>query len=383
MNWPLKDGGYADDEGELGKAYERGFEVDYEREIKDGPVDVGFDYFFGISASLDMPPYVYIRNRVPTEDAKVEKAFNRKGPAGEHFEAIDVLPDITEETVLHIAHRSKDARDGKPFFIYFPLNAPHTPILPTPEWEGKSGINKYADFTMQVDASVGKVLDALDAYGLTDNTLIIFTTDNGCSPAANIPELIAADHQPSHIYRGHKADIFEGGHRVPFLARWPGKINPGTSSDRLIGQYDFLATCAEIVATDVPEGAGEDSVSFLPALLGDDNGGSPRESIVSQSIRGSFAIRRGDWKLSLCPAGSGGWSEPRPGRQDLSGLPTLQLYDLAADPGEETNLQAEHPEIVKELTALMKKTINAHPNDIEEILLTKPLLAPQKPQSQR
>ncbi|MDF1812949.1 MAG: arylsulfatase, partial [Verrucomicrobiales bacterium] len=259
--WQLKDGSLANDEGNFSKQFAGGWNVDYSKPIKTGPCDVGFDHFFGISASLDMPPYVYIRDKVATEIATVEKAFHRKGPAGPNFEDIDVLPEITKETVNFITNHSGDS----PFFIYFPLNAPHTPISPTKEWQGKSGINKYADFTMQVDDTVGQVLKALDDKGIAENTLIVFTTDNGCSPQANIPELEAAGHDQNYIYRGHKADLFEGGHRVPFVARWPEKVKAGSVSNQTVGQFDLLATVAEITGGSYPETAGEDSVSFLPA----------------------------------------------------------------------------------------------------------------------
>ncbi|MCP5541873.1 MAG: sulfatase-like hydrolase/transferase [Akkermansiaceae bacterium] len=355
LDWPLKNGQVADDAGDFSKGYEDGWKVDYTAPIQHGPVDLGFDRFFGISASLDMPPYVFIRDRVPTEVATVEKAFFRKGPAGADFEAVDVLPAFAKEAVSIIADRAEAAKKGDPFFIYLPFNAPHTPIVPTPEWKGKSGINDYADFTMQVDASVGQVLAALDEHGLAGNTLLIFTTDNGCSPAANIPGLQAAGHEPSYIYRGHKADIFEGGHRVPFVVRWPGKIAPGSKSDQLIGQIDLMATCAEILGAKLPDTAGEDSVSFLPALLGQDTSGM-RTGIVSQSINGSFAIRDGVWKLCLCP-GSGGWSAPKPGKDDVSGLPEVQLYDLAADPGETKNLAPEHPDRIAAMKASLASLI--------------------------
>jgi len=352
-DWPLKNGGTADDQGNFSGGFRQGWAVDYAGEIRNGPNDLGFDYFFGISASLDMPPYVFVRNRLPTEMATVEKAFHRKGPAGENFEAVDVLPTITAETVKFI---NENANSEQPFFVYFPLNAPHTPIVPVGEWEGKSGINKYADFTMQVDWTVGQVLEALDKNGIADNTLVIFSTDNGCSPAANIPELEKAGHDQNYIYRGHKADIYEGGHRVPFLARWPARVEAGSTTDQLVGQLDFLATAAEIVGADVRPDGGEDSFSFLPVLLGEAN--EPiRQGIVSQSIGGQFAIRDGPWKLCLCP-GSGGWSEPRPGRVDLSEFPAIQLFDLAVDPGEENNLQAAHPDRVDSMKVMLRDIID-------------------------
>ena len=376
-DWPLKDGGTADDKGDFSSKFKAGWDVDYQAEIQNGPNDVGFDYFFGISASLDMPPYVFVRNRVPTEEATVEKAFHRKGPAGASFEAVDVLPTITRETVKFIHdNASMDA----PFFVYFPLNAPHTPIVPTGEWEGKSGINKYGDFTMQVDWTVGEVLKALDATGQADNTLVIFTTDNGCSPAAKINELEAAGHDQNYIFRGHKADIYEGGHRVPFVARWPDRVKAGSRSHQLVGQLDLLATAAEITGANVPQDGGEDSVSFLPALLGAST--DPiRASIVSQSIGGQFAIRDGQWKLCLCP-GSGGWSSPRPGRDDLSELPTIQLFNLADDPGETNNLYADHPEQVAKMKEMLsaiiengRSTPGPKLNNDVEIVMIKPIPA--------
>ncbi len=352
-NWPLKEGGTANDQGDFSGKFKGGWDVDYEADIQNGPCDLGFDYFFGISASLDMPPYVYVRNRRPTEPATVEKAFNRKGPAAASFEAVDVLPTITQESVQFI---NKHAKDDAPFFLYFPLNAPHTPIVPTEEWKGKSGINKYGDFTMQVDWTVGQILKALDDKGIADNTLVVFTTDNGCSPAAKIPELEAAGHDQNYIFRGHKADIFEGGHRVPFIARWPTTVKAGTRSDQIVGQLDLMATAADITGATVPAQAGEDSVSFLPVLKGEAT--SPiRTSIVSQSIGGQFAIRDGQWKLCLCP-GSGGWSNPRPGRVDMSDMPLVQLYDLSKDPGEQNNLEAKHPDRVEKMKKMLSTIID-------------------------
>jgi arylsulfatase A-like enzyme len=192
----------------------------------------------------------------------------------------------------------------------------------------------------------------LDKQGLTENTLVIFTSDNGCSPMANISELQKAGHEPSYVYRGHKADLYEGGHRVPFLVRWPAKVKPAVSA-ALIGQFDFLATFAEITGATVPAGMGEDSVSFLPVLLGAKE--SVRQGIVSQSINGSFAFRDGQWKL-LLSAGSAGWSSPKPGPEE-AGLPPVQLYDLSKDPGERKNLQAEFPERVAAMKAELEKLI--------------------------
>jgi arylsulfatase A-like enzyme len=208
---------------------------------------------------------------------------------------------------------------------------------------------------MQVDASVGEVLKALEAGGLAKSTLVIFTSDNGCSPAANFAELARKGHHPSYHFRGHKADVYDGGHRIPFLVRWPGKVRPRSTCDRLTCLTDLLATCADVLGARLPDGAGEDSVSILPALLGKDKR-PPRESAIHHSVDGSFAIRQGRWKLALCP-GSGGWSRPRPGRDDTSKLPLIQLYDLSKDAGEKANLQADHPDVVARLTKLLEKQV--------------------------
>ena len=378
MEWPLKGGAVADDEGNFGKPFKDVSLVDYASPIKHGPVDRGFDHYYGISASLDMFPYVWIRDRLPTEAGSVEKAFHRPGPAGPDFEAVDVQPGITKRLIEFVGERAAGAKSGEPFFAYVPLASPHTPIVPTPEFQGKSGINAYADFVLQIDHDMGLILDALESNGLAENTIVVFTADNGCSPQANIPELLAAGHNPSHIYRGHKADLYEGGHRVPFLVRWPAKVMAGSVSDQLVGQFDFIATFADLLEKPLPEDAGEDSVSFLPALLGTDEG-PIRRSLVSQSINGSFAIRDGEWKLLLCP-GSGGWSVPRPSADDTSEMPDFQLYDLSADPGETTNLVAAQPERVAKMKAAMEEAIaegrttpGPRLKNDGEILLVKPL----------
>jgi len=234
-----------------------------------------------------------------------------------------------------------------------PFASPHTPILPTPPWQGKSGINPYADFVMETDAAVGEILAALDRHQLSDRTLVIFTSDNGCSPQAKFEELAAHEHFPSGPLRGHKADLFEGGLRVPFVVRWPQHVAAGTESEQIVCQTDIMATLAEILDQPLPDDAGEDSISFLPALQG---AAGKRDHLVSHSINGSFAIRRGAWKLLLCPD-SGGWSEPRPGTKPAADLPPLQLYHLADDLGEQHNLQDRQPARVGELTERLERLV--------------------------
>ncbi|WP_250847179.1 sulfatase family protein [Aquisphaera insulae] len=348
MEWPRG-------KGDRTENIKSGWEVDYGRPIVNGPLSVGFDAYFGISASLDMPPYVFIRGDRTVGIPTVEKTYVRKGPAAADFEAIDVLPALAREAASFIESNAEAARGGKPFFLYVPLAAPHAPILPTAEWRGKSGLNDYGDFVMQVDDAVGRIVASLESSGLADDTLVIFTSDNGCSPVAKYPELLAKGHDPSAGYRGTKADIFEGGHRVPFIVRWPGTVKPGTVSDQLVCLTDLFATCAEIVGTSLASSAAEDSISFLPILLGTGNGAA-RTSIVHHSINGSFAIREGSWKLIFCPD-SGGWSPPRPGSDEAKGLPPVQLYDLSKDRAERRNLQAEHPEIVARLTRQIEQFI--------------------------
>lgn len=208
---------------------------------------------------------------------------------------------------------------------------------------------------METDWVVGQVLKALDDNKITDNTLVIFTTDNGCSPAAGIPNLIKKGHKPNGDLRGHKADIYEGGHRVPFIVRWPGKVAAGSATARIISSADFFATVAEVIGKPVPENAAVDSFSFLPTLIGKEQVARP--FTIHHSINGKFAIRQGKWKLCICP-GSGGWSDPRPGKSPKD-APPVQLFDLEADPAEQTNLASKYPEMVTKFIKLVNTAISA------------------------
>lgn len=383
MNWTLRPG-----KPRFTDAIEKGadgWNVDFTRPIADGPTAVGLDEYFGISGSLDMVPYTFIADDRVTVIPTVDKAFpmmagrannryTRRGPAAPDFEAEGVLPALTARAVEAIRKGAEGAKSGRPLFLYLAFSAPHTPIAPGTSWTGKSGLNPYGDSVMQVDAAVGQVLRALDEQGLTDRTMVVLTSDNGCSPEAGYPELLAHGHDPSMGFRGTKADIFEGGHRVPFFVRWPGVVAAGTTSRQLICLTDLMATCAEILGQRLPEDAAEDSVSILPALEGRDRG-PLREAVVHHSINGSFAIRQGDWKLALCPD-SGGWSSPRPGTREAAGLPPIQLYNLASDPAERQNLHDRHPEVVARLTALLEKYVAdgrstpgpARQNDVKVVL---------------
>jgi arylsulfatase A len=349
-----------------------GKNTDWKAKIKNGPNAVGFDYYYGISASLDMPPYIWIENERFVGECTTEKKFLRKGVAHADFEAVDVLPVITEKAVAYV---TEQAKTKQPFFLYMPLASPHTPIVPSKNFQGKSPLGAYGDFVMETDWAVGEVVKAVEAAGIAKNTLIIVTADNGCSNAArpgfkdqsqlmfrtggNAPDE-AGKHYASDIYRGHKADIYEGGHRVPFIARWDGQVKAGSISDDTVCLVDLFATCADIVGAEVADTAAEDSVSILPVLNGTTQG-PIREAVVHHSINGSFAIRKGKWKLAFCP-GSGGWTHPRPGKpaelKKLEAHEWVQLFDMQADPAETKNLSAQHPDKVKELTQLAEKTIN-------------------------
>lgn len=338
---------YQNKEGQEG----RGWDIDYSKPAIT-PTSNGFDYFFGITASLDMPPYVYIENEHATKIPTVTKAFKRKGAAAADFEAVNCLRDFAAKSVEYIDER---AQNDEPFFLYLPLTSPHTPIVPSEKWQGKSSIGSYGDFLMETDWVVGEVLKALDKHGLNENTLVIFSTDNGCSPAAKIPALMKKGHYPNGNLRGHKADIYEGGHRVPLIVRWPAVVKAGTQTDRLTCMTDFISTCSDIVGKPLNEASGVDGISFLPTLK-DPSLINDREAIVHHSINGSFAIRKGKWKLALCP-GSGGWSYPRAGKTP-PGLPPIQLFDLSKDPAEQNNLQEQYPEKVEELTDLLQSYVD-------------------------
>jgi arylsulfatase A len=331
-----------------------GSNVDFNTAVSGGPDACGFEYSYGHCGSLDMPPYVYVENgRVTAPPDRITKnegkySWWREGPTGADFQHEDVLPNFTRRGLKYIEER---AATDEPFFLYFPIPAPHTPILPTPEFRDKSGTNPYGDFCLQVDDMVGQFMDTLDRAGITDNTILIFTSDNGCSPEADFEELAKVGHNPSYIFRGHKADIYEGGHRIPLLIKWPEMIQAGSVSAETVCLVDLLATCADIAGTSLPDDAGEDSVSNLSIWRGQSLNKSLREATIHHSIDGSFSIRKDNWKLEMC-AGSGGWSDPRPGKA-CEGLPPIQLYNLDDDIGERQNVYAENPEVIEELKTLL------------------------------
>jgi arylsulfatase A-like enzyme len=341
--------------------------VDFTQAIENGPVTKGFDYYFGDDVP-NAPPYCFIENDrtlgIP-DKKKPGDMFGVPGPMIDGWNLEEVLPALTRKAVDYIKAGTGEGlfkRDrAKPFFMYFPLTAPHTPIAPAEEFRGKSNAGAYGDFVQEVDWVVGQILGVLKEEGLAENTLVIFTSDNGspCRDGTNmsgpIRSVLKFDHNPSYIFRGIKADIWEGGHRVPFIARWPGKINPGSKTGEIICLTDLMATCAGILGKPLPENAAEDSYNILPALLGQEYEDPIREATIHHSAQGRFSVRQGIWKLVLC-GGSGGWSDPRTEEKAAElGLPGVQLYDLSLDIGEQNNIHEKFPEVVEELTLLLQK----------------------------
>jgi len=322
-----------------------------------GPLDLGFETFYGIAGSADMPPYVMLEGNQSVV-VSVEKLGGSITPRPIESAKSDWRPqDLLESlTVRAIAELQKCREDARPLFLYIPLPSPHIPIAPSDKWKGRSGIHAYADFVMETDNSVGRILMALRETGRAENSLVIFTADNGCSSVANSKQLKAAGHDSSAGYRGAKTDLYEGGHRVPCMVRWPGRIAPRGSSDALAGMTDLYVTCLAAAGVAQPTMGGEDSVNLLPVLLGRTK--SVRESYIMHSAFGFFSIRKGTMKYLVC-RGSGGRSEPTAKTKDYLRLPIEQLYDLDQDPKEQANLVRQRPEAAVKLRAELDAQILA------------------------
>jgi arylsulfatase A-like enzyme len=362
--WPTKDGAKPASRDGIGN-------VDFAKPIPDGPTTRGFDSYFGVDLP-NYPPYCFIDNDrtvgVPSQAAPLSKGgFNRPGPMVPGWKLVDIMPELTRRSVRFIETAAK-AEPRKPFFLYFPLTAPHYPIVPAAEFKGKSTAGEYGDFVAQVDWTVGQIFDALTRAGAADNTLVIFTSDNGpettgeVDPGAydRIPKF---GHRSMGPLRGVKRDAWEGGHRVPFLARWPGRIKPGGTSAETICHVDFMATVAAIVGAKLPADVGEDSYNILPLLRGENYAAPLRAATVLHSGAGKFAIRRGDWVLIDAPTGDDnggpkGKGEPdwfKRERGDRSQPQAGELFNLRDDLGQKKNLYAEKPDEVRSLKALLEK----------------------------
>jgi arylsulfatase A-like enzyme len=324
----------------------------FSQPIGGGPVTRGFDLYFGTDVP-NWPPFCFIENDrtvgIPSEFLPARLVGNNQasnqGPALAGWTLEPILPALGDRAAAFI-HEA--AAGEAPFLLFLPLTSPHTPLSVNEEWKGKSGLNLYADFVMETDAVIGRVLAALEESGAAEDTLVVFTSDNGCAPYIGKSDLEKMGHYPSGPLRGAKADAWEGGHRVPFLVRWPGVVAPGSVCDQLVHQADLLRTFAEVLGTTLPENAGEDSVSLLPLLKG---GTDPvRDHAVSASISGVPALRSGSWKYIAAP-GSGGWGKGGDQSQPV------QLYDLSNDLGETNNLAAAQPEKLAEMQALLERLI--------------------------
>ncbi|MDP6858525.1 MAG: arylsulfatase [Verrucomicrobiales bacterium] len=340
--------------------------IDFTQPVKNGPDINGFDYYYGHCGSLDMPPYVWVDTGKITSEPKREEGVTRaqdrygwyrKGPIGSDFKIDEVLPHLFEKTFDYILNHSaqrQGAKNGRNFFIYLALPAPHTPIVPVPPFKGASGLNPYADFVIQIDHHMGELFKVLRKTQLDENTIVIFTSDNGCSPEANFELLKDKGHDPSGGFRGHKADIYEGGHRVPLIVRWPEHIDAGISNKSTVSLTDIYKTLEEISLQKGKTKGGEDGFSLVPFFNGAKS--NDRKSIINHSISGSFAIREGDWKLCIS-RGSGGWSAPRESEAKKKGLPSMQLFNLKNDPGERNNLVSKHPNKVSSLLQLLESQV--------------------------
>ncbi|WDE98486.1 arylsulfatase [Lentisphaera profundi] len=320
--------------------------IDWTQPIKNGPNDRGFDYHFG-DDTINWPPFAFIENDriIGTPDPKTFKTND------ENWAENKVLPTITAKAVDYI---TTQAKSDKPFFLYFPMTSPHSPIAPAEGFLGKSGISPYVDFVIETDHRIGQIIDAVDQAGIAENTIIILTADNGTSITFPSKDgSLKKGVNFNNSYRGAKSDIWEGGHNVPFIVRWPKEIKAGSSNQTPICLTDIMATIADINAIEVPVNAAEDSVSILPALQGKT---LDRGAIINHSISGKFAIRKGKWKLAFC-SGSGGWSL-KDNEATKQGLPDVQLYNLEQDPKETTNLINQNPELVKELTKQLHSMIS-------------------------
>jgi arylsulfatase A len=354
LDWIKADAAIATNQAQLDVDWTKSEHLALDKGITAGPNDLGFDYSYIIPASLDIAPYIYLQNGKPADPRITDIAGNktprgvfwRDGKGSQSFDLQKTLDVFGREAKNFIAGAA--GNQSKPFFLYLPLSSPHTPWLPSEAHKGRSKAGIYGDFVQHTDAVAGAVMHTLDSLGIADNTLVIFTSDNGADWKPGDKETYPA-HRANYIYRGEKSDIWEGGHRVPFILRWPAVVKKGAKTSQTICLTDLMATLASLTGQSLDRNAGQDSFSFAPLLR---NAGDPtpvRPSIIHHSIDGMFAIRRGKWKF-IDGKGSGGWSS-----KGEASDPEGQLYDIENDPAESTNLFEKHPEITKELKALLEQ----------------------------
>jgi arylsulfatase A-like enzyme len=349
---------------------------DFNGELRPGPLDVGFDRFFGMPA-VAQHPNIYIEGRRvvglraddpilfindPRSSYQVDylkrprtAPTNLQMASGKSAQLVfeDCALRLTQEAVAFI-----QTHQGHPFFLYLAPRNIHSPLKPNARFAGTSAVGVYGDFIHELDWSVGQILDALDRFRVANNTLVVFSSDNGGVPPVRqetVPAQVMG-HRINGPLRGQKTEVFEGGHRVPFIVRWPGRAKAGVTSDALVANTDLLATCADIVDRPLPNNAGEDSYSFLSTLLGETTGRPLRSALVTDSMLGLLAIQEGPWKLIQGQGGGGYFPQgspppPAPGLVNPPG----QLYHLGDDLGETRNRYSERPEIVARLTAMLER----------------------------
>lgn len=339
-------------------------DIDWNQPVAGGPLACGFDYYFG-DGTINFPPYAWVENdrilEPPTEimditdigfETKEGNWEFRPGPKVAGWDPYEVLPTLTQKTTEWIGQQQVD----QPFFLYFALPSPHAPIIPNDEFDGKSEAGAYGDFVYQSDWVVGQVLTALKEKGLEENTIVVFSADNG-------PEAYAwaraerFGHFSMGDFRGLKRDVWEGGHHVPFLIKWPGEIAAGTVSDEVISQVDLMATLAEITDISLPKGAAPDSYNILPILKGETHPSPFREATVHNTYQEKWGIRKGNWLF--INSNSGGHRVPPESFRELKGYTDFEtegiLFNMKEDPEQRNNLYEQQPEKVRELEGLLNR----------------------------
>jgi arylsulfatase A-like enzyme len=378
LQWPVKDPA----KPQIAERILGPTNTDFSGTIGKGPTTLGFDYSFIMPASLDMPPYVFVKNdRVvdpvirlvneiyPTRKPGAKMVWDQKyageddiywgrgiwwrnGEISASFRVENCLDDLVNEGISFIEQQAKENPD-KPFMLYLPLTGPHTPWVPAYEFQGSSALGTYGDFMAHIDNVVYRVVETLKSLNIEENTLLIFTSDNGGHWSEE--DKLTYAHQSNYGARGQKGDIWDGGHHVPFFVKWPAMIKDPATSNQTIGLIDIMATLSELTGQDIQESYAEDSYSFYPILKG--NPGEPvRDQIVYLSARGKLSVKAGEWKY-IEGLGSGGFTDPAE-LEPAEGGPTGQLYNLKQDPLEQNNLYLEEPEIVRQLSELLNSIVN-------------------------
>jgi len=346
------------------RSFYRPDEIDFDNPISGGPLDQGFDYYFG-DGTINFPPYAFVENdrfvEKPTVDLDLQGKETlegewefRYGPMVKDWDPFQVLPTLTIKAVEYVKRQTTE----QPFFLYFALPCPHAPIIPNDEFIGSSKAGGYGDFIVQTDYVVGRILLALEEQGYADETLVIFTADNGPEHYA-YDRIRNFDHRSMGSLRGLKRDIWEGGHRVPFIIRWPGFVEPGSVSAEVISQVDLAATLASITGYDLSGKAAVDSYDLLPLIRGQQHRTPFREATIQNTYENRYAIRQGDWLLIDSFSGehtkSPDWfneqNDYRRYEEDNPGL----LYNVAEDISQKNNLYVQYPERIKEMKALLIK----------------------------